>query len=109
MINSSQTTPYAWLRRTLVLPVTLAVIATLSLSSEAQTKPQVAKPIVQSSTDTIPKKSVEPVTVTGYRLKRKGKQQTTPSAPAQSLEPITVEGHRLEKKAKQKSEDKKAI
>lgn len=107
MISSSKTIRYSWLRKAFALPVAFAAIFVLSLNSKAQTTPQTGTSVVHSTIDTVPKRSQEPITVTGYSLKKKGKQPTTPPASAESLKPITVVGKKIEKKDTEKKEEKK--
>ena len=106
MISSSKSARYAGLRKALVVPVAFAVIFAISLVSKAQTAPQSATAVAPVTTDTIPKKSGEPVTVTGYSLKKKAKP-STPPASQESLKPVTVTGKKLEKKDAPKKEAKK--
>ena len=109
MIGSSKTIRYSWLRKVLVLPIAFAVIFALSLNSKAQTAPHSRTSVVQSNNDTIPKKSQEPITVTGYSLNKKGKQPTMPPASQESLKPVTVTGKKIEQKNSDKKEEKKVF
>lgn len=109
MISSLKTTKYSWLRKVLVLPVALAVMVAFSSNSEAKATSQPATSALHATTDTLPKKSGEPITVTGYSLKKKGKQTKTPPASQESLKSVTVTGKKLEKKGAAKKEEKKSF
>lgn len=107
MISLSNKTRYSYVRRVLVLPVALLVLAVLTVSTKAQTGFQTVKAVQQPVSDTVPKAPVkkhssaitltekkpekkpalEPVTVTG---KKSGKQ---PAA-----EPVTVKGRKSKKR-----------
>ncbi len=108
MISSSKSARYAGLRKALVVPVAFAIIFALSLVSKAQTAPPSATAVVPVTGDTLPKKTGEPITVTGYSLKKKAKP-ATPPASQESLKPVTVNGKKLEKKDAPKKEVKKSF
>lgn len=106
MINSSKQTNYSYMRRVLAFPVTLLVVAVLSLGVKAETSPSAAKLIQPSFTDTIPKalnQNLKPITVTGHKLESNAGQQKNTTSPTKNLEPLTVTGHKLENKATQQT------
>ena len=97
MIGLPNKTRNPYLRKILALPVTLIVLALLSVSIKAQTDQktnlQTAKDVQKSSEDSIPKststlskRNLEPRTIAGH------KSDKNPS-----LEPITVVGHKSNK------------
>ncbi|WP_152267143.1 M56 family metallopeptidase [Agriterribacter humi] len=110
MIGLSNKTQYSYLRKILVLPITLIVLAVLSVNVKAQTDTktnfQTAKEIQKPSEDTIPKststpfkRNAEPITVTGNKSDEKpGLEPITvigqKSDNNSGLEPITVVGHK---------------
>lgn len=113
MISLSNNTRYSYIRRILVLPVALFVVAVLSVSVKAQADKKAGFEAVKEAqlpvTDTIPKpgeqvkKTPAPITVTGKKLK------TQPALTAITVtgkklnklpatKPITVTGKKLEPK-----------
>ncbi|HRP56472.1 M56 family metallopeptidase [Agriterribacter sp.] len=113
MISLSNKTQYSYLRKILALPITLIVLAVLSVSVKAQsdtkTNLQTAKKIQKPIEDTIPKstskpsrQNLEPITVIGQKSDKN--QSLVPitvighkSDKSQSLEPTTVIGHKSDK------------
>ena len=109
MISSSKTARYTGLRKVVVFPVAFAAVLAFSWNGKAQQAPHSEVSVLPSTSDTIPKKSGEPITVSGYSLKKKGKQPATPPAAAESLKPKTVTGKKLEKKEPVPKEAKKGF
>ncbi|MFT4155739.1 M56 family metallopeptidase [Parafilimonas sp.] len=103
MVGSPNKIRYAYLRKILALPVLLFVLAVLSVSAitkkhsgiNIQTVNEAQKPAenIIPKPDTTRKENLEPITVTGYKLKKIPPQKTNIIPAKQRMKPITVTGH----------------